>query len=282
MQFYRSNFRKSLAVVVGAIAVMISFSFSNVSSASLSAAEKSLGNTFDGAVAAFSQRSAANPAPIEEALLILKGLENKSDDADLNYDVFILEARAYYWKGLHAVTDKEKMVLHELGQNSAEAAKTLNDGYAEAYYFAGINLARWGEANGVIQSLFKKDQLMKYMNDAMNRPSREGQAGESIDGYGPDRTLGRIYFKLPSMFGGSHPQSVNFLKKSLEDNTYPVPLSVVYYAETLSNGSTAEIALAKKLLDELLSQDPSTINPARIPENLEEFEQAKQLRAKIR
>jgi hypothetical protein len=263
---------------VAASAVVVSLAFSSFSFANEALALKS----FDDAQVAFSHRSSNNPAPIEEALAILGSLENKSDDADVNYDIYILKSRAFYWKGTHAATDKEKMAIHELGQNAAEAAKKVNDGYADAYYFAGINLARWGEANGIIQSLFKKDQLMQYMHDAMDRPSRDGQAGESVDGYGPDRTLGRVYFKLPALFGGSHSQSVTLLKRSLEDKAYPVALNTLYYAEALNDGSGAEKALAKQVLDELLSQDPSTFNPARVPESLDEFEQAKQLRAKIR
>ncbi|MEO7163943.1 MAG: hypothetical protein ABI041_13570, partial [Bdellovibrionia bacterium] len=174
------SYRNYMSAAVSA--VVVSLSLTNISFAHEALAEKS----FDDAMAAFSQRSASNPAPIEEALSILTSLENKSDDADVNYDVLILKSRVYYWKGLHAAANKEKMAVHELGQNAAEAAKKINDGYADAYYFAGINLARWGEANGIVQSLFKKDQLMKYMNDAMDRPTRDGQAGESIDGYGPD------------------------------------------------------------------------------------------------
>jgi hypothetical protein len=264
---------------VAASAVVVSLAFAHVTFAGEEVTQSSIG--LSDAVAAFSHRSPTDPAPIEQTLAILGALENKSDDADVNYDVFILKARALYWKGVHAANNKDKLAIHEAGQNAAEEAKKINDGYAEAFYFAGINLARWGEANGVITSLFKKDQLMRYMNDAMNRPTRDGQAGESVDGYGPDRTLGRVYFKLPAMFGGSHSQSVNYLKKAIEDKTYPVALSTVYYAETLNDGSTAEKAQAKQLLDALLSQDPLSINPARVPENLEEFEEAKQLRAKM-
>lgn len=271
-----NSYRNNLSVT--AAAVVASLSLSGISFASEAFAEKS----YDDAMVAFSHRSPANPALTEEALAILGSLENKSEDADVNYDVYILKSRVLYWKGTHAATDKEKMAIHDLGQASAEAAMKINDGYADAYYYAGINLARWGEANGVIASLFKKDQLMRYMNDAMNRPTRDGQAGESVDGYGPDRTLGRVYFKLPALFGGSHAQSVNYFKKTLEDKAYPVALNVVYYAETLADGSTSEKALAKQILDELVSQDPATYNPARVAENLEEFEMAKQLRAKIR
>jgi hypothetical protein len=268
--------RNHLSLAISAL--ILSLPLSSSSFANEAFAEKN----YEDAVSLFAQRSATDPNPIEEVLSVLGKLENKSDDADVNYDVYVLKARALYWKGTHAATDKEKMAIHELGQNAAEAAKKMNDGYADAYYYAGINLARWGEANGVVQSLFKKDQLMKYMNDAMDRPARDGQAGESVDGYGPDRTLGRIYFKLPAIFGGSHSKSVNYLKKAVEDQTYPVALNVVYYAETLMAGSTTEKALAKQILDELIAQDPATVNPDRVPENLDELELAKQLRAKIR
>jgi hypothetical protein len=270
------SFRNYLALAVSAVTISVlanNFAF----------AEEILGQkTYEDAMSAFSQRSSTDTAPIEVALSVLNSLENKSDDSDTNYKVFILKARANYWKGLHASTDKEKIAIYLQGQNAAEAAIKINDGYADGYYYAGIHLARWAEANGIFQSIGKKDQLIKLMNDAMNRPTLEGNPGESIDGYGPDRTLGRAYHKLPGVLGGSHSKSLSYLRKAVESKTFLVAQSVNYLADTLASGPSVEKAEAKKILDELLAQDPITYNPARVPETLDEFKDAKELRAKLK
>lgn len=233
------------------------------------------------AKAEFEKRSATNPQPIDKAIAILNGLEGQADDSDLNYDVLILESRAIYWKGEHTADDTQRANIHADGQVKADAAKKVNDAYAEAYYYAGINLARWAEAKGILESLGRKDELVAYMNQTLNHNTRDDKSGETIDGYGPNRVFGRMYFKLPVIFGGSIEQSKKYLKKGFE-NAKDLALNVVYYAETLNSSSdTSEQALAKKILDEMLAIDENSYNPSRLPENHEEFELGRKLRAQM-
>jgi hypothetical protein len=229
----------------------------------------------------FSQRSAARADVIEKGLAQLAQLEGTADDSDLNYDVLIWESKFLYWKGVHAESNDDKMKFHDEGKKKGDAATALNDNFTESYYYAGINLARWGEANGVVASLSHKGELIDLETKAINHLTREDQPGETIDGYGPDRVLGRVYFKLPSVFGGSHTESIKYLKRATTE-AKNVALNVIYYAETLYSGDKAEKAEAKKVLDELLASDPKTVNPDRAPENIEEFEQAKKLRSEMK
>ena len=235
----------------------------------------------------FSQRSKSNPAPIEDALATLASLEGKADNVDLNYDVLILEARALYWKGAHTANSHDRMEIHEQGRLKAEKATQIDEGYADSYYFYGINLARWAEANGVIASLSRKGELMKAMNDAIEHEvkpavgSEEMVPGTRIDGNGPNRVLGRLYFKLPGLFGGSQSESLRHLKKAY-DEAKNVALNSVYYAETLNGGDRSERELAKKILADLLKENPATYNADRTPETFEEFELAKQLLDQIK
>jgi len=236
------------------------------------------------ASALFNQRSATNSQSIDDALSVLGKLEGQADDSNLNYDVLILESRALYWKGEHASTSADKVAIFLQGQAKANDAKDINDGYADAYYFSGINLARWAEAKGILESISRKQELIDLMNSTMERNTRDGQSGENIDGDGPNRVFGRMYFKLPGILGGSHDKSVQFLKKAVEDGDLlgnKVPLNIVYYAETLSTGNSSEKAQARQLLDNLLKNDPKTYNPSRVPENLDEFAEARQLRSQI-
>ena len=228
----------------------------------------------------FGKRNAADPAPIESALQKLEEIENKSADKDVNYDIFVLEARALYWKGVHLKARDQIMATHLKGQQKADAAVKVNPEYTEGYYYAGINLGRWGEANGIIPSLSKLGTLKAYMADASSHLTRAGDAGGTVDGYGPSRVIGRIYFKLPRVFGGSHKEAIKNLKVAY-DNAKDLALNVVYYAETLNDGTKEEKIEAKRVLDELLAADPETINKDRIPESREEFKEARELRDQI-
>ncbi len=200
----------------------------------------------------------------------------ESDD-DLKYEILILESRAVYWKGNNQTDKDQKKATHDQAMTLCKAAMALNDDYADAHYFYGINLARWAEANGVISSLFRKDELMKTMADAMDRNTLAGAAGETIDGYGPHRTLGRVYFKLPGFAGGSNDKSVKELDKAYA-NAPTLALNAVYLAETLADGNKDQKARARDILDQLLSKDASTLNPDRVPETQQEFNDARAIR----
>src|SRR4051812_43033454 len=105
----------------------------------------------------------------------------------------------------------------------------------------------------------------------MDRQTRDGNDGESVDGYGPHRTLGRMYKKLPGAFGGSHSQSVKELQTALKGDA-TTALNTVYLADSLiKDGNAAEQSEGRELLNELLKKDPNTLKPDRVAENTEEF-----------
>jgi tetratricopeptide (TPR) repeat protein len=217
---------------------------------------------------------------VDRAIQILESIEGKAEDTNLNYEILILESRAYYWNGNHASEKDEKLHAYSKGEEKAKRAQALDDTYAEAYYYAGINLASWGETKGIFALLGRKNELMTYLHEAMSRRTLEGKLGSSIDGYGPNRLLGRVYFWLPSFFGGSFQESIQYLKVAYQQ-AQNFPLNSIYYAEVLSSGSEEEKEIAKQLLDELLAQDPISYYPSRAPENLEEFELARKVRSKL-
>jgi hypothetical protein len=238
---------------------------------------------FDSAKANFAARQ--DLARNETAIRELQQAEAVAQDSNLKYDILVLSARAHYWKGMHQNDNASRKVTFGAGQQKAEAAKKVNDDYAEAYYFAGINLARWAEANGIIESLSRKSELVANMEGAMDRDTRAGEAGESIDGYGPRRTLGRMYKKLPGIFGGSREKSLRELEVAVNRTNTPgkvVALNVVYFADTLlDGGSDADKARARSLLTDLVNKgaDPRSLNPDRVPETVEELRLAQDLLA---
>ncbi|MFZ9596616.1 MAG: hypothetical protein ACO3A2_11135 [Bdellovibrionia bacterium] len=221
---------------------------------------------------------------VDLALIELETAEQMTSDADLKYDILILSSRTYYWRGLHESDKNIRKETFSAGMQKAEAAKKLNDDFAEAYYYAGINLARWAETNGMVASLGKKGEFIANMEGAINRRTRQGEDGESIDGYGPRRTLGRMYKKLPGIFGGSREKSLNELEYAVENTNRAgkkVVLNVVFLADTLlDRGSQAERNRAHQLLREISLEDPADLmNPSYIPENKEDLKFVRDLLA---
>lgn len=219
-------------------------------------------------------------ASVNEALKVLASAEAAATDDELKYDVLILTARTLYWQGVHTTSSSAKVKIHDLGYKKAKAAKELNGDLAEAYYWSAVNLARWGEANGVVSSLGKKQEVMDTINAIYEKQTRDGKDGADYEGNGADRTLGRLYFKLPSFAGGSLTKALTYLERAAT-NAKNFPINVNFYAEALASQNAAGKQAAKALLDDLLKQDPYTLNPARVPEALDEMADAKKLRKQL-
>jgi hypothetical protein len=165
--------------------------------------------------------------------------------------------------------------------DAATAAKAISDDYAEAYYYYGVALGRWAEANGVTSSLGRKDELMQAMKDAKVRTTREDAKGETIDGMGPDRILGRTYYKLPFFAGGSRSEALKYLGNAfkLEAKFF---MNGIFYAEALADGGSAdETTQACQILKDISSKNPEDGYAVRLPENKEDIADAQKAYKKI-
>jgi hypothetical protein len=209
-----------------------------------------------------------------------------ADDSQ-RYDALVLSSKCIYFQGMKARTDDEKIPVFLRGKNVADKAKPLLKDRADAYYYYGINLGRWGLANGVIKSIGERHNLRKSMEAVIAKTGKEDDGrlvpGKEYEGYGANRTLGHMYFKLPGMFGGDNRLAEKLLREAVTNQSkdYPVALNTVYLAEVLvANGKKPE---ARKLLDELLQYEgkPEKYNPRRIPETIDEIADGKALRRDI-
>lgn len=230
---------------------------------------------FDEAKVLFADRT--DMAKLNLAISKLEAALPLAETTETKYDILILNSRSLYFKGIKTSGNEAKMAIHGAALDKSKAASALDDQYAEAYYQYAINLGRWAEAKGILASLSRKDELIGAAEKAIERITRLGAAGEEIDGYGPARTLGRVYFKLPGFAGGSRSKSLEYLNQAYE-NAPENSLNTVYLAEVLSAGNSAEKNRARQILKALLeNNDPATLNPDRIPETQDEFNQARAL-----
>lgn len=240
--------------------------------------------------ASFEMRATSGKA--QEALELAKKAASESGVSDdTKYDALIMQARSYYWMGGHDEGGDSKENTHNKGINVALEAIKLNDTYAEGYYFNAINVGRWAEAYGIVKAIvFKKAHrwMMSALDSAYEAKSfyekdADGNplAGDMIDGSGPRRAYGRLWQKLPGIYGGSRSKALEEYEVAVT-NGPQVALNTVYYADTLFNGgSAAEQAKAKSLLDALIAKvekDPAGFNPVRAAETADELVQAKDLR----
>ena len=150
-------------------------------------------------------------------------------------------ARTRYWLGGHAPANEQKAIL-QAGIDAGRAAIAAAPNRPEGHFWTAANMGALAESFGLRQGL-------KYRNPIRD----ELETVLKIDpGYmqGPaDRALGRWYFKVPSLFGGSNRKSEEHLRKSLTYNPNSAA-SLYFLAETLiDEGKKAEArATLQKLL----------------------------------
>jgi tetratricopeptide (TPR) repeat protein len=192
-------------------------------------------------------------------------------EPEVQFQLRMLQGHALYFKAMHldSGSKEEKMAIMEQAMSLYNKAKTSKD-YAEAYFWYAAALGRWAETKGILESLGRKDELIKELNTALKRKTAKGLDGETVDGYGPKRVLGRLYAKLPFFAGGSRSKA----KENLEYAYSKAPLfttNVIYRAELFASGTAAEKTEACKSLENILKEDPRRLDPDRIPENTEDF-----------
>ena len=207
--------------------------------------------------------------------------------AEQKYDALVLQSRCAYYVGMKTKGDDNKVKVYKEGMKYAEDGKNVLKDRAEAYFYYGINLGRWAEANGIMKSLGERHNLRRSMETVLVKAAKDDEgreiAGKDYDGWGANRTLGRMYFKLPGMFGGDNDKAEKLLREAVANtpSDYKNSLNVYYLAEVLI--AKSKIAEAKKVLDELISYEsrPEKYNPRRIPETLDDIALAKAIRKEL-
>ena len=139
-------------------------------------------------------------------------------------------ARARYWLGGHAAENARKPYL-EGGIAAGRAAAGAQPNKPEGHFWIAANMGALAESFGLRQGL-------KYRGDIKTELETVLRLDPAFLQGSADRALGRWYYKVPGMFGGSDQKSEEHLRKSLTYN--PESSSSLYFlAETL-------IALKKK------------------------------------
>ena len=157
-------------------------------------------------------------------------------------------ARATYWLGKHDA-EKTRRDWLESGVAAGRSAAALQPGQPEGYFWMAANMGALAESFGLRQGLRYRGAI----KDALETVLRLDPA--FLDG-SADRALGRWYFKVPGLFGGSNAKSEMHLRRSLTYDANSV-LSHVFLAETLFEMDRDAEALAElqKALDAPISAD---------------------------
>lgn len=188
----------------------------------LVAADEPGSGALERARAAYAQRSDATRS---KGAVELFAEAAKADPAA--YEARWEGARACYFYGTFTREeggDDEKMKIFDDGVTRAREAVVLRPDGVEGRFWLGVLLSVYGEAKGIFKSLALVPEIRAEMERCI-------AVDPSVEGWGPDRVLGRIFFKLPFFKGGDNDKSREHLERSLA-GAPGVALTRLYLAET--------------------------------------------------
>ncbi len=177
-------------------------------------------------------------------------------------------ARARYWLGTHADEARRKGFL-EAGIAAGRTAVAINPNRPDGHFWIAANMGALAESFGLRQGL-------KYRGDIKDALETVLRLDPAYQQGSADRELGRWYFKVPGLFGGSDKKSEEHLRKSLTYNPNS-SASLYFLAETLialKKQDDARAALQK------LADVP--VDPDWAPEDREFKQKGKKLLAELR
>jgi tetratricopeptide (TPR) repeat protein len=163
-------------------------------------------------------------------------------------------SRARYWLGTHGLPASEHRRALEAGITAARTAATMEPKRPEGHFWLAANMGALADGFGLRQGLKYRKPIKEAIEAvlAIDPAFQDGSA---------DRALGRWYFKVPGMFGGSTRKAEEHLRKSLTYNDQSI-ISRIFLAELLAADDRVEeareqltLALAAPLDEDFAPED---------------------------
>ena len=157
-------------------------------------------------------------------------------------------SRADYWLGGHAA-QADQRGYYEAGIEAGRRASAIEPDKPDGHYWTAVNMGALAESAGLRAGLKYRKPIKTELETARRLAPAflEGSA---------DRALGRWYYKVPRLLGGSHKEAEEHLKASLRyknDSTVTHYFLAELYAD---DGRTAEARMEiQKVLDAPIDRD---------------------------
>ena len=127
-------------------------------------------------------------------------------------------ARACYWLGGHVPADEQRQ-QYERGIKAATRGVELEPNRAEGHFWMAADMGAMAESFGLRDGIRYRGPIKTEL-EAVLRIDPSYQQGSA------DRALGRWYFRVPRLFGGSKDKAIEHLKRSL---TYAPQSTATHY-----------------------------------------------------
>ena len=189
-------------------------------------------------------------------------------------DAYWKISKAYYWVGIHEKSKDKKLKSFKDGIEFGKMCIQAAPKSAECHYWLGVAYGKYGEAKGILQSLY----LIPFMKKELKATIK---LNDKIRMYGAYSVLGWVNFKtdkgiIPAEKRGSTKKALELLAKAVKLGPKNL-VSRYFYARVLL--ATDKKAEAIKQLEYIIS---APVTPDVAPEFNEEKVKAKKLLKELR
>lgn len=164
-----------------------------------------------------------------------------------NFEAAWKLSRVCYWLGGHAPQGERRSFL-ERGMAAAQQAMTAEPNRPEGHFWRAANMGTLAESSGLTGGLKYRKPVKQELETVLRLDAA------FMDG-SADRVLGRWYFKVPALFGGSKTLAEQHLRASLKYDPNST-VSHFFLAELLIDQRRMSEAQAElqKVIDAPLSE----------------------------
>jgi tetratricopeptide (TPR) repeat protein len=162
---------------------------------------------------------------------------NAADDFEAAWKL----ARAAYWIGGHAPEGERRAAL-DRGIRAGEAAVRLGPDRPEGHYWLAADMGALAESFGLSQGLKYRSRIRSELERVMAIDATWEQASAVT-------ALGRWYYLVPRLFGGSRPKADEHFRRALDQ--FPTSITaLLFLAESLT--AQHQTAEARQLLERVV------------------------------
>jgi predicted Zn-dependent protease len=159
----------------------------------------------------FSVRYHEDPARLDT---LRAGLERAAAADPHAANLVAVALISYMWGDVRARTRDDKLAAYDRGRQAARRAVEAEPRNVTARFWLATNIARWGQTNGVIRSLFLLPDVHREIRTILDIDPRFTSVYA---------LAGNVYYEVPGLFGGDLAKAEEMFRTGLaQDPRYTV------------------------------------------------------------
>lgn len=155
-------------------------------------------------------------------------------------------SQTLYWIGIHVPHGDEELAVMEEAVQAASRAIAINPDSIPGHYLLGVCYGTYGVAKGVLKSLSLVEPIKREMDFVIQRDPGFEDGGAHL-------VLGRLYYKLPGLVGGSDQKAEEHLRLAIKSGPRRW-INYLFLAELYK--SQGKYDKARPLLEAILAGPP--------------------------